>query len=181
VRTPPRFHCATGFVGTPYYMSPEQAQRTGGGHTDPTSSRVGVRADTKMVTGRRPFDGDSLRDGAGVHPSRCARARHPGPMRACRCRSDRSSTSASRRSRTPLAVRLGSFSTGPREPPRRSAVGPCARATVGGRVGSFTDMSEARDQGYLCEGIAEEILVVGSAREEPARGLAGGGVSVPAG
>jgi TolB-like protein len=133
-------------------MSPEQAE---------ASRRSPIRIFAmgvlhEMVTGRRPF-GEQPRVGAGVHP-----ARHPcavtkvkpslplqlGPIidKCLEKEPERRWQSAAQ-----LQQRLESL---------RADLQSAARA--GHRsvaVLPFVDISEARDQGYFCEGIAEEILI----------------------
>ena len=142
-------------VGTPYYMSPEQAKGQAADYRSDIFS-MGVVL-YEMVTGRRPFDGDSLvtvlasilRD-AHVPVTRVNaslplqigpiidKCLEKEPARRWQSVSQLQHRLESLRADLQSAVRAGH---------RSVAVLP------------FTDMSEARDQGYLCEGIAEEILV----------------------
>ena len=142
-------------VGTPYYMSPEQAK---GQAADCRSDifSVGVLL-YEMVTGRRPFEGTNLvsvlasilRDAQApvtrVNPSLPVQL---GPIIDKCLEKDparRWQTSAQ------LQRRLESLRAD-----LQSAVRANRRSVA---VLPFSDMSEARDQAYLCEGIAEEILI----------------------
>ena len=142
-------------VGTPYYMSPEQAK---GQAADCRSDifSVGVLL-YEMVTGRRPFEGTNLvsvlasilRDTQApvtrVNPSLPVQL---GPIIDKCLEKDparRWQTSAQ------LQRRLESLRAD-----LQSAVRANRRSVA---VLPFSDMSEARDQAYLCEGIAEEILI----------------------
>ena len=141
-------------IGTPYYMSPEQAK---GQPADCRSDlfSMGVLL-YEMVTGRRPFEGTNL---VSVLASILRDAHVPVT-----------------RINPSLPVQLGPIIDKclEKEPARRwqtasqlqhrleslradllSAVRTSHRSIT---VLPFADMSEARDQGYLCEGIAEEIL-----------------------
>jgi len=142
-------------IGTPYYMSPEQAK---GQPADCRSDIFGMGAVLyEMVTGRRPFTGTNLvtvlasilRDAQApvtrVNPSLPVQL---GPI-IDRCLEK----DPARRWQTAaqLQHRLESLRADLQTTARAS------RRSVA--VLPFADMSEARDQGYLCEGIAEEILI----------------------
>jgi len=141
-------------VGTPYYMSPEQAK---GQPADCRSDIFGLGVLLyQMVTGKRPFEGANLvtvlasilRDTqvpvTRLNPGLPAQL---GPI-IDRCLEK----DPARRWQTAAQVqaRLESL---------RADLSSAARASHRSiAVLPFSDMSEARDQGYLCEGIAEEIL-----------------------
>ena len=141
-------------IGTPYYMSPEQAK---GQPADRRSDifSMGVLI-YEMVTGCRPFDGTNLvsvlasilRDPqAPVTRLNPALPVQLGPIVDKCLEKD-----PARRwqSVSQLQHRLESLRSD-----LQSAVRTSHRSIA---VLPFSDMSEARDQGYLCEGIAEEIL-----------------------
>ena len=141
-------------IGTPYYMSPEQAK---GQPADRRSDifSMGVLL-YEMVTGRRPFEGSNLvsvlasilRDPhAPVTRLNPALPVQLGPIVDKCLEKD-----PARRwqSVSQLQHRLESLRAD-----LQSAVRASHRSIA---VLPFSDMSEARDQGYLCEGIAEEIL-----------------------
>ena len=142
-------------VGTPYYMSPEQAK---GQPTDCRSDIFGVGVLLyEMVTGKRPFEGTTLvtvlasilRDTqAPVTRVNSSLPVQLGPI-IDRCLekdpSRRWQTAAQLQQR--LESLRADLQTAARANRRSIAVLP------------FADMSEARDQGYLCEGFAEEILI----------------------
>jgi TolB-like protein/cytochrome c-type biogenesis protein CcmH/NrfG len=142
-------------VGTPYYMSPEQAR---GQPADYRSDIFSMGALLyEMVTGRRAFKGSDLvavlasilRD----TPERATRVNPGLPVRLGPIIDRCLEKDPSRRwpSIAHLEHQLENL---------RSDLESAARATRRSiAVLPFTDMSEARDQGYLCEGIAEEILI----------------------
>jgi non-specific serine/threonine protein kinase len=142
-------------IGTPYYMSPEQAKgQTADNRSDIFSMGVLLY---EMVTGNRPFGGTNL---ISVLAS-ILREPHVPVTRV----------------NPRLPVRLGPIIDKclEKEPERRwQSIGQLQhqlehlRADLDSAVRAshrsiavlpFADMSEARDQGYLCEGIAEEILI----------------------
>ena len=142
-------------IGTPYYMSPEQAK---GQPADCRSDIFGMGVLLyEMVTGKRPFDGTNLvtilasilRDTqvpvTRVDPSLPIQL---GPI-VDKCLEKE----PARRWQTAaqLQHRLESLRAD-----LQSAVRANRRSIA---VLPFADMSEARDQAYLCEGIAEEILI----------------------
>jgi len=142
-------------VGTPYYMSPEQAKGLPADHRSDIFS-MGVLL-YQMVTGRRPFDGTNL---VSVLASILREPQVPAT-----------------RVNPRLPIRLGPIIEKclEKDPARRwQSIGQLQiqleslRADLGSAVRAghrsiavlpFSDMSETRDQGYLCEGIAEEILI----------------------
>jgi TolB-like protein/Flp pilus assembly protein TadD len=142
-------------IGTPYYMSPEQAK---GQPADCRSDVFGFGVLLyEMVTGKRPFEGTNLvtvlasilRDQqvpvTRLDPSLPVQL---GPI-VDKCLEKE----PARRWQTAaqLQARLESL---------RADLSAAARANRRSiAVLPFADMSEARDQGYLCEGIAEEILI----------------------
>ncbi|MCU0250256.1 MAG: protein kinase [Vicinamibacterales bacterium] len=142
-------------IGTPYYMSPEQAK---GQPADCRSDIFGMGVLLyEMVTGKRPFDGTNLvtilasilRD--TQVPVTRVDASLPlqlGPI-VDKCLEKE----PARRWQTAaqLQHRLESLRAD-----LQSAVRANRRSIA---VLPFADMSEARDQAYLCEGIAEEILI----------------------
>jgi non-specific serine/threonine protein kinase len=142
-------------VGTPYYMSPEQAK---GQPADSRSDIFGIGVLLyEMVTGKRPFEGTNLvtvlasilRD-AQVPVTRL----NPSlPVQLAPIIDKCLEKEPARRWQTAaqLQHRLESL---------RADLTSAARASRRSiAVLPFADMSEARDQGYLCEGIAEEILI----------------------
>jgi TolB-like protein/tRNA A-37 threonylcarbamoyl transferase component Bud32 len=142
-------------VGTPCYMSPEQAKGLPADHRSDIFS-MGVLL-YEMVVGHRPFTGTNL---VSVLAS-ILREPHVPVVKA----------------NPRLPVRLGPIIDKclEKEPARRwQSIGQLLqqlehlRADLDSAVRAshrsiavlpFADMSEARDQGYLCEGIAEEVLV----------------------
>jgi TolB-like protein/Flp pilus assembly protein TadD len=142
-------------VGTPCYMSPEQAR---GQPADVRSDifSMGVLL-YEMVTGRRPFDGTNL---VTVLAS-ILRDRQPPvtqvnpglPMQLGPIIDKCLEKEPARRwqSAAQLQHRLDSLRAD-----LQAAVRASHRSIA---VLPFADMSEARNQGYLCEGIAEEILI----------------------
>ena len=148
-------HAPARLVGTPSYMSPEQAKGLGPDHRSDIFS-VGVVL-YEMVTGRRPFQGDAL---ASLLTS-IAHDTPPPPTRL----------------NPLLPLRLGRIIDRclAKDPERRyQAVDDLRRHLEGLRsdlasaaravdrsiaVLPFADMSPNRDQAYLCEGLAEEILI----------------------
>jgi len=142
-------------VGTPYYMSPEQAK---GEPADRRSDifSMGVLL-YEMVTGHRPFKGENLvavlasilRD----TPVPITRLNASLPVQIGPIIDRCLEKDPSRRwpSIAQLQQRLEQL-----RDDLRSAARASHRSIA---VLPFADMSEARDQGYLCEGIAEEILI----------------------
>jgi serine/threonine protein kinase len=142
-------------TGTLYYMSPEQVQGLPVDHRSDVFS-MGVML-YEMATGRRPFDGANpaaviasiLRD-SPVPPTRLIPEL---PLRLGRI-IDRCLKKDPRhrwQSFSELLRRLEDL---------RGDLGSAARALDRSiAVLPFTDMSPERDQDYLCEGIAEEILI----------------------
>jgi TolB-like protein/Flp pilus assembly protein TadD len=142
-------------IGTPYYMSPEQAK---GQPADCRSDIFGFGVLLyEMVTGKRPFEGTNLvtvlaailRDPqvpvTRLDPSLPVQL---GPI-VDKCLEKE----PARRWQTAaqLQARLESL---------RADLSAAARANRRSiAVLPFADMSETRDQGYLCEGIAEEVLI----------------------
>ena len=141
-------------IGTPYYMSPEQAKGQAADRRSDIFS-MGVLL-YEMVTGRRPFEGSNLvsvlasilRDPHApvtrLNPSLPVQL---GPIVDKCLEKD-----PARRwqSVSQLQHRLESLRADLQSAERTSH-----RSIA---VLPFSDMSEGRDQGYLCEGIAEEIL-----------------------
>jgi serine/threonine protein kinase len=142
-------------IGTPYYMSPEQAK---GQPADCRSDIFGFGVLLyEMVTGKRPFEGTNLvtvlaailRDAqvpvTRLDPSLPVQL---GPI-VDKCLEKE----PARRWQTAaqLQARLESL---------RADLSAAARANRRSiAVLPFADMSESRDQGYFCEGVAEEILI----------------------
>jgi serine/threonine protein kinase len=144
-------------AGTPYYMSPEQAKGLPADHRSDIFS-MGVLL-YEMVIGRRPFSGTNL---VSVLASILREPHVP-------------TTKANPR----LPVRLGPIIDKclEKEPERRwQSIGQLQhqlehlRADLDSAVRAshrsiavlpFADMSEARDQGYLCEGSARGVAGVG--------------------
>jgi TolB-like protein/Flp pilus assembly protein TadD len=142
-------------IGTPYYMSPEQARGLPADHRSDIFS-MGVLL-YQMATGRRPFDGPDV---VTVLAS-ILRDPHPSATRV----------------NPRLPARIGPIIDRclQKDPARRwQSIGQFqhhlealradleSAARAGHRsiaVLPFADMSEGRDQGYLCEGIAEEIMI----------------------
>ena len=142
-------------LGTPYYMSPEQAR---GLAADPRSDIFGLGVLLyEAATGRRPFEGTTLVDllASILHetPVPPTRLNPQVPLRLSRIIDKCLAKDPSARWPTMDDVRqrldgLGTdLRTAARATDRSVAVLP------------FADMSPARDQEYLCEGIAEEILI----------------------
>ena len=141
-------------VGTVAYMSPEQARgRDVDLRTDIWSLGVVFY---EMVTGRNPFEGDNL-----LAISRAIADLEPSPMNATRPEVPRSVVAGVSgalakdpdqrfASTTELLDVLRSRDAEPR----------VSRGTQDASVAvlSFSDMSPQKDQGFFCEGIAEEIL-----------------------
>ncbi len=142
-------------IGTPYYMSPEQAR---GQAVDYRSDIFSLGAVLyEMTTGRRPFQGDTLvavlasilRDEPApvtrVNPSLPVRL---GPIIDRCLEKDPSKRWPSvGHVQTQLEHLRADLQSAARANRRSVAVLP------------FADLSEGRDQGYLCEGVAEEILI----------------------
>jgi serine/threonine protein kinase/Tfp pilus assembly protein PilF len=142
-------------VGTPYYMSPEQAK---GQPADRRSDifSVGVLI-YEMVTGRRPFEGTNLVSVLAAilrdTPVPVTRIDPSLPVQLGPIIDKCLEKDPARRWQTAaqLQQRLESLRAD-----LQSAVRANRRSIA---VLPFSDMSEARDQAYLCEGIAEEILI----------------------
>ncbi|HEY3350363.1 MAG TPA: protein kinase [Thermoanaerobaculia bacterium] len=136
-------------MGTIPYMSPEQVSgRPLDARTDLFSLGVVLY---EMACGRRPFEGDSSAELASAilrdTPPPVGRVRTDLPedlaeaIRRC--------LEKDPRNRFPSARDLlAAF-----DMPRRSAPAPVSIAVL-----PFVDMSSAKDQEYLCEGMAEEIM-----------------------
>ena len=143
--------------GTPGYMAPEQAR---GRAPDARADVFAFGAILfEMVTGRRAFGAGTLLDvlAATIDSRRPRFDGAPGipePLKGTieRCLAvDPESRFAS--GSDLLASLEGQSMTGGRDRPSSSSEG--ARSIA---VMPFTDMSRARDQEYLCEGMAEEII-----------------------
>ncbi len=142
-------------IGTPYYMSPEQAKGEAADYRSDIFSMGALLY--QMVTGRRPFDGTNLvavlasilRDA----PTPVTRVNPGLPVRLGPIIDRCLEKDPSKRwpSMSHLQQQLEHL---------RADLQSAARASLRSvAVLPFTDMSETRDQGYLCEGIAEEILI----------------------
>ena len=142
-------------LGTPFYMSPEQAQGLPADHRSDIFG-FGVLL-YEAVTGRRPFDGctlvavlASILHDTPVPPTRL----NPlVPLRLGRIIDRCLAKDPAQRWPTIEDVRQ-------RLEELRTDLKTAARALDRSiAVLPFADMSPARDQQYLCEGIAEEILI----------------------
>jgi TolB-like protein/cytochrome c-type biogenesis protein CcmH/NrfG len=142
-------------IGTPYYMSPEQAKGQPADHRSDIFS-MGVVL-YEMTTGRHPFEGGNLvtllasilRD----TPVPVTRLRPGLPMQLGPIIDKCLEKDPARRWQSvgQLQRRLETLRAD-----LQSAIRAAHRSIA---VLPFADMSETRDQGYLCEGIAEEILI----------------------
>jgi adenylate cyclase len=148
-------------IGTPAYMAPEQLR----GHI------VDERADIfaigavlyEMATGRHPFRRDSGAGtlGAILHeppPPLDPASGYPASMERVLSHclekdpGDRFQTAGD------LAFALESILSELRHPAASAGAGRDAQPASSVAVLPFVDMSATRDQGYLCEGIAEELI-----------------------
>ena len=155
-------------VGTMPYMSPEQVE---GKPLDPRTDLFSLGIVLyELATGQRPFRGDSpaalmssiLKD----HPPPVGDQRSDLPGDVCRLigqcleKEPRHRVQTASELLAELRVYRRAWETG--DGPARSAT-PAGVPRPDGRTASiavlaFTDMSEAKDQGWFCDGIAEEIL-----------------------
>ncbi len=141
-------------AGTLHYMSPEQIR----------AERVDHRSDIfafgvmlyQMATGRRPFEGETIAALAAaivtdvpVPPSRL-RPELPRRLDEVVARCLEKDRALRLQSAEDLRVMLSGIRA------ETDAAG--SAATVSIAVLAFTDMSQARDQDYFCEGVAEEII-----------------------
>lgn len=147
-------------VGTPAYMSPEQLRG------EPVDQRTDIWALGavlyEMVTGVRPFAGDGMANVVALvldAPPRRASSVRPGVPAGIERTIERAleKNVRQRYERTEEMIRdlvelQAGFDT--RAVTRRVPV--AARAALA--VLPFEDMSEVRNQGFLCDGIAEEIM-----------------------
>ncbi len=156
-------------VGTPYYMSPEQAA----GET--TDERTDIYALGtilyEMATGRPPFEGDSGLSVALKH--KAENPKHPRELNPqvpenldrliLKClakkKEDRYQSAEEfmadlvvlRKGGTPVSAGAPEKAAATLTPGERTCISSIA-------VLSFKDMSPRRDQDYLCEGLAEELI-----------------------
>jgi serine/threonine protein kinase/cytochrome c-type biogenesis protein CcmH/NrfG len=148
-------------IGTVAYMSPEQASGGAVDHrTDIWSLGVFLY---EMLTGRRPFGGDY--DQAAIYAIMNEAPKPPSALRReVPADLDRVVMKAMAKSPAERFQSAGDM---------RAALESCMRSTAPGAVPSsgrkpehlpsiavlpFKDMSPQKDQDYLCEGIAEELL-----------------------
>ena len=148
-------------IGTPAYMAPEQLRGV------PADERADIFAIgvilTEMVCGTSPFRRDTPAEtiAAIIHePPRIDEALVPDGLtqivRRClqKNRADRFETAADLAFAIELAARELQSPVG-RAPAPRSPADATSIAVL-----PFADMSPARDQDYLCEGLAEELINV---------------------
>jgi serine/threonine protein kinase/Flp pilus assembly protein TadD len=158
-------------IGTPEYMSPEQVE---GKAADPRSDiySLGVVL-FEMVTGRPPFEGDSAMSVALKHKTEMP----PDPLQLnpqmasdlgriilkCLQKDPVARYQTAEELRSDLDFLEKGRAPGPRTTPLPSprAEGLAGIKEKGARsiaVLPFTDLSPEKDQGYFCDGIAEEII-----------------------
>ena len=138
-------------VGTVAYMSPEQARGEDVDHrTDIWALGVVLY---EMLTGQQPFQGENL-----LAISHAILEGQPSPLAGASA-SMRSVVSRSLNKRreqryqavTDLIAALRTVTASPTQAPRTPDVPSIA-------VLPFADMSPEKDQGYFCEGLAEELI-----------------------
>ena len=143
-----------GFAGTLPYMSPEQVRGENPGPRSDLFS-LGVLL-YEMLTGRRPFGGDTLAERAAAilrdDPIAPGRLRSGVPRHLDRVLQRCMAKEVARRIES--ARRLGDeLRALERDARTRPAGGSTSIAVL-----PFADHSEAGDQAHLCEGIAEELI-----------------------
>jgi non-specific serine/threonine protein kinase len=145
-------------LGTPAYMAPEQLR---GEPADPRCDvfALGVIL-LEMVTGRNPFRKSSVAEtlAAVLHdqPRSADVASLPSGVGRCILRCLEKNPNDRLRSADDVASALGSLlSELHRPPPAAEAPAHTAPSIA---VLPFADMSPTRDQDWLCEGIAEELI-----------------------
>jgi serine/threonine protein kinase/Tfp pilus assembly protein PilF len=165
----PELTAAGMIVGTPHYMSPEQAT---GETTDQRTDIYALGAILyEMVAGRPPFEGDSGLSVALKHKSELPR--HPRELNALvpedldrlilKClakrKEDRYQSAAELMADLAAIGKRGKpITAGPPEK-ATSTLSAGERACISSiAVLPFKDMSPQHDQDYLCEGLAEELI-----------------------
>jgi TolB-like protein/predicted Ser/Thr protein kinase len=156
-------------IGTPYYMSPEQAS---GENTDQRADIYALGAIFyEMVTGQPPFEGDSGLSLALKHKTEFPR--HPRELNAqvpeeldrliLKCLAKKREERY--QSADELLAELIRFKEGTAAIRSGGPAKRIATMTAGEReciasiaVLPFKDMSPQRDQDYICEGLAEELM-----------------------
>jgi serine/threonine-protein kinase len=160
--TKPALTQAGTILGTVPYMSPEQVE---GKPLDPRSDLFSLGVVLyELLTGARPFKGDSspalmsaiLRD--DPRPVRDQRAQVPDGVShligECLRKSPRERVQTAGQVLAELKALSRAYESG--QAAARPA--PSASRLTSIAVLPFTDMSPAKDQGWFCDGIAEEIL-----------------------
>jgi serine/threonine-protein kinase len=158
--TRPALTQAGTILGTVPYMSPEQIEAKPIDHRSDLFS-LGIVL-YEMAVGRRPFDGDSspalmssiLRDEArAVHLQRPEVPAEVSQLIAqCLRKAARDRIQSAGEVLAGLKSQRRAFESG------SAAAGPASARVSSIAVLPFTDMSAAQDQGWFCDGIAEEIL-----------------------
>jgi len=156
-------------VGTPHYMSPEQAS---GEMPDQRADIYALGAILfEMVTGRPPFEGDDALSLALKHKSQLPRrprelnSEVPEPidrliLKCLAKKREERYQSAGELLAELVRIEGGAAETPPAPPQKTAAtLSPRERECIASiAVLPFKDMSPQRDQDYLCEGLAEELI-----------------------
>ncbi len=156
-------------VGTPYYMSPEQA--AGESADERTDIYALGTILFEMVTGKTPFQGESAFSVALKHQTELPR--HPRELRAeipetldrliIKClakKKEERYQSAEELLAALVPLAKGEISITANVPGKKTAAFSAREREYLTSIAvlPFKDMSSQRDQDYLCEGLAEELI-----------------------